>query len=85
MKAWRTEALGVISIVGASTRGAARYVTLLSARDAGYTCRFVDIKVCCAPEYDAAAMSLHGQCVDEKTAADKTSFCCASECSEGER
>lgn len=51
-KAWRTTAAGITSIVSAMTRGRASNATRLSAIDAGYKVRMVDIQTTRAPEYD---------------------------------
>lgn len=68
MKAWRTEALGVTSVVFAITRGKASYATYLSANDAGWDVTFKDIRCRRAPEYDGlleASQFRPGTCLGE--------------------
>jgi len=52
IRAFRTDAIGVTSIVFADSASKARYDTYLCAKDAGYSLRFSDITVLRAPEYD---------------------------------
>jgi len=66
-QAWRTTAMGIISIVAAETRGKAIAITMRSARSVGYLVKFHDVKAVRAPEYNAwAEVDASGACWDEK-------------------
>ena len=52
IRAFKTKAIGTTSIVFSQSAGRARYITFLSANDAGYKITFADIKVNRSPEYD---------------------------------
>lgn len=57
IKAWRTEAMGIVSLVYTSSHGKARAVTVRAARDAGYQVRFPEVQVTRAPELDGPTPS----------------------------
>ena len=50
--AWRTEAIGIASIVWSRSRAQARYATTRSARDAGWDVRFTQVRAHRAPSFD---------------------------------
>lgn len=52
IKAYRTSVHGVVCIVFTTTRGKARHVTALAAKDAGYKTEFTEVQAYRAPEYD---------------------------------
>ena len=52
MRAFKTFACDIESIVFAETRGKACYATFLAATDVGYRIKFTDIKVNRAKQYD---------------------------------
>jgi len=52
IRAFRTIAIGTVSIVFAENAGKARYSTYLAANDAGYDVKFPDITVHRANEFD---------------------------------
>ena len=55
MKAWKTTACDIESIVFAETRGKAHAVTLRAANDAGYRIKWSDVRVLREPELDVHA------------------------------
>jgi hypothetical protein len=66
MKAWRTTACGIESIVAAETRNQARSRTARSAFDANFQVRFTEVKARRAPEHDAwAEMDASNACWEE--------------------
>jgi hypothetical protein len=52
VRAFRVFAHGTEAITFASTRGKAQWSCVLSARDAGFPTKFLDVAVKRAPEYD---------------------------------
>lgn len=54
LRAFRTIARGITTCVFAENHSKARYITYLSARDAGYEVRLIDITAHRWPEMDAA-------------------------------
>ncbi len=61
-QAYRTTLAGVVSIVPALNINDAKRVTYLSATDAGYRVRYIDIRVRRAPEYDEWARTASKRC-----------------------
>lgn len=65
-KAYRTTLFGVRSLVSAKNRGKAMLTTVLSARDAGYQCKYTEVKAVRANERDSwACEKTSGKCWDE--------------------
>lgn len=64
MKAFRTEAHGLESIVLCETAARAKWWTVRAARDAGYRCDFGDVTVRRAPRHDDAPVA-HNRCFCE--------------------
>lgn len=54
-RAWRTTLHGLTSLVVAETRGRAIAITLRSARKAGFSSKWQQVRATRAPEYDAWA------------------------------
>jgi len=52
IRAFKTEACGVVSIVFAGSASQARWTTLQAAREVGYKLDFGNVSVLRAPEYD---------------------------------
>lgn len=66
-RAWRVRLVGVETIVAATTRGRAIALTVRSAQDANYACRFPDAKCRRAPEHDGwAALDASNACWQEQ-------------------
>lgn len=65
-RAWRTELIGIRSIVAAISQGEARSITLRCSREANYQAKFTDVIALRAKEHDAwAAVDATGNCWDE--------------------
>lgn len=52
VKAWRTEAMGVVSLVYCDTREQAHAITARGAWEVGYGVRYIDVHAVRAPERD---------------------------------
>lgn len=52
IRAFRTDAQGITSVVYAASAGRARSVTVRAANDAGFSVRYADVLVRRAPEFD---------------------------------
>ena len=66
IRAFSSEWNGVKGIVFNTTASKARYVTYLSAKEAGYEPRLPDIKVKRAPEYDNHTDPMHKKVATNK-------------------
>lgn len=66
MKAYKTTAFGITSIVPANSRGQAKWITYRSALDVGYKVSFGDIRAVRASKHDTWAKTASQQCWEEQ-------------------
>ena len=68
LRAWRTEAIGIVSIVSARSRSKAKYRTYRSARNADWDVSITEVVAKRAPEYDLWAQQAEERVVTREHA-----------------